>query len=167
MIISEKALVTLTIAAGGILTACYASRHMWSWVFLIIAVGVLWLYGQKRGWRWVGPLGMTFYIITAARGIFLDISAGWFLLGTVITLCAWDLDSYLNRLRRAGRVEKMDYLEQHHLYRLMIVSGLGLLLGGIPLVVRMEMKFGWILFWVMVLVIGLSRLIEMLNRESD
>ena len=167
MIISQKILFILTLIGTGIIAACYSAKDMWSWVFLIIAFGGLWLYGQKRRWRWVAPCSLIFFIFAAVRGIFLDIHAGWFLLSIVIVLCAWDLDSFVTRLKGAERVEKGMHLERVHLSRLMITGALGLILGGIPITTKIELKFGWILFWGMILIVGLSRFIEMLNREGD
>jgi len=49
----------------------------------------------------------------------------------------------------------------------MIIAGLGLLLGGVPIVVNVKLKFGWMLFLGMVLILSLSRLIDLLSREGD
>ncbi len=118
-------------------------------------------------WGWVASVGLIFFVIAAARGIFMDISTGWLLLSVVATLAAWDLDYFVRRFRHVGRVEKPHDLEQRHLKRLMSVAALGLLLGGVAIVVKVQLNFGWILFWGIVLILGMSRLIGLLNREGD
>lgn len=165
--ISQKALTLFTIVATFLLATGYASKGLWPWFFLIIAFGIFWLFGQKRMWDWIASFGLIFFVIAAARGIFMDISTGWLLLSVVATIAAWDLDYFVRRFRRVGRVEKPHDLEQRHLKRLMSVAALGLLLGGVAIVVKVQLNFGWILFWGIALILGMSRLIGLLNREGD
>jgi uncharacterized membrane protein len=118
-------------------------------------------------WGWVASFGLIFFIFAAARGVFMEISTGSLLLSVVAVLAAWDLDYFVRRLKSVERVEKRHDLEQSHLKRLMSVAVLGLLLGGIAIAVEIRLNFGWILFWGIVLILGLSRLIDLLNREND
>jgi len=165
--VSQKALVVLTVLATGVLAIGYASRGLWSWVILIIAFGALWLFAQRPGWGWAASLGLIFFVVAAARGIFLDMPTGWLLLGVVATLSAWDLDHFIRRLKQARPVEKALDLERRHLKWLTIIAGVGLVLGGIAIVLEVKLKFGWMLILGMVLILSLSRLIELLGRKGD
>jgi uncharacterized membrane protein len=165
--ISQKALALFTVVATFLLATGYASRGTWQWSALIIAFGIFWLYAQRRMWGRVASFGLIFFVLAAGRGIFMDISTGWLLLSVVATLAAWDLDYFVRRLKKVERVEKPHDLEQRHLKRLMSVAALGLLLGGVAIAVEVQLNFGWVLFWGVVLILGMSRLIDLLNREND
>jgi hypothetical protein len=163
--ISRKALYIFIVLTTGVLAIGYASRDLWIWVFFIMAFGLLWLFGQKPKWNWTASFGLIFFVVAATRGIFLELPAGWLLLSVVATLSAWDLDHFVRRLKQVERIKRAFDLERHHLKRLMIIAGLGLLLGGVPIVVNVKLKFGWMLFLGMVLILSLSRLIDLLSRE--
>ena len=165
--ISQKVLIILNILATALLAFGYASRDMWNWVLLIIAFGILLLFGQRFKWGWTASFVLVFFVIAAARGVFLDISSGLLLLIVVFTLSTWDLYHFDLRLRQAGKVEKALELERSHLKRLITVAGSGLFLGGIPIVVELKLKFGWMLLLGMVVIISLSRLIILWGREGD
>jgi len=51
--------------------------------------------------------------------------------------------------------------------RLAVIAGLGLVLGGAPLVARFRPSFGAALALAALVVLGLSQLVGYLRRESD
>jgi hypothetical protein len=71
------------------------------------------------------------------------------------------------RLKRPGRVINIIDLERRHLKKLITTAGLGFVLGTIALNVDMDIRFGWMFFWALALVIGLGKLIERINRHED
>lgn len=151
---------TLILALG------YALSSLWVGALIITAWGLLWLVGQRRGWDWTPALGLIFLMGMAAFGLWLDLSAALMLFGAVAALAAWDLDHFSQRLRRAERVEGQPQLERAHLWRLLIVSGSGLLLGGASLSLRVEFAFGWAFLLGLLAVVGLGRTIAYFRRES-
>ncbi|MFC1533290.1 hypothetical protein ACFL7M_08010 [Thermodesulfobacteriota bacterium] len=167
MTISHKALLVLTLFTTCILAIGYASTGLMVWVILIIACGLFWLFGLKAGWDWAGTTGLIFFMAAITRGIFLDLPSGWLLLSVVSALLAWDLHQFINRLEKAGRIEKRSEIERRHLKRIMIIAGLSLILGTVALLVELELGFGWMLFWGVLLVLSLSRLFDVLGRENN
>ena len=165
--ISRKVFIISTIIATGILAFSYASRGLWLWFLFIILCGLLLILGQRFRLRWTGDLGLILFFIAVSRCAFLKTPPEWLLLTIVATLSIWDLHTFIGRLNQAGRVEKASDLEQRHLRRLIIISGLGLLLGWVALKVDMKITFGWMLFLGIALILGLSRFIERLGREGD
>jgi hypothetical protein len=84
----------------------------------------------------------------------------------VIALIAWDLDRFNWRMRVAGSVEGADALERRHIQRLLIVSGIGLLLGVVALSVRIRLGFAVAFLLAFLAVAGLSRVVGFLQREG-
>ena len=153
------------------LTACalalgYATSGLWTEALLIAALGFLWLLGRWYGWGWVASVALVFFVGAAVVGLWLNLGAGWMLLGVVAALCAWDLDHFVQRLMSVGRVERERELERAHLQRLLIVSGLGFLLAAVALGINVKLDFGAVFLLALLAVLGLSRAIGFLRRES-
>lgn len=153
-------LATLILASG------YAISLRWFEVIIIALIGLLWLTGRQCGWAWTVSLGFMLFVGAAAFGIWLELPSALMLCGTVATLAAWDLDGFSARLQRAKRIEGQQQLQRSHLWRLLIVSALGLLLGGVALGVRVEFGFWSALLLGILAILGLSRTIGFLRRES-
>jgi hypothetical protein len=153
-------LASLTLACG------YAINSLWVGAFISALIGFFWLIGQRRHWVWTASLGLILFIGMAAFGIWLELPAVLMLCGAVATLAAWDLDDFSMRLQRAKRVEGERQLVRSHLWRLLMVSALGLLLGGIALGVTVTFGFWWALLLGLVAILGLGRTIGLLRRES-
>lgn len=155
------ALAVLVLAAG------YAVRALWPWALGSVAIGGLWVAGQQRGWGWTATPGMVGLVGLTAAGIFLGLPALWMLACATAALVAWDLSHFAQRLSEAGRVEDAAALQRAHLRRLLIVAGLGLLLGGIALIARVELGFGIALLLGLLAIVGLSRAVALMRSESD
>jgi hypothetical protein len=144
-------LATLSLGLG------YAMGRLWAGAALSVALGVLWLLGRRRGRGWAASVGMTCFVGTAALGIWWQLSAPAMLVGSVAALAAWDLDHFTERMRSTDHVVGQDGMVRSHLRRLLIVSGIGLLLGGVALGVQIELSFGWALLLGASAILGLSR----------
>ena len=154
-------LATLGLAIG------YALSALWFWMAMIVTVGLFWLVGQWQGWRPVATLIAIFFIWATAFGVWQSVSAGWMLFSIVATLVAWDLSLFVHRLEQAKRIAAERELKRVHLQRLLGVAGLGFLFGGIALRLQLELNLGWGIFLGLVVIVGLSRIIGFLRRESD
>jgi hypothetical protein len=159
-------LLISTVAATSTLALGYGLAGLWPATLLLLVLGSFWLLGQQRGWGWVASVALVFFVGAAAVGFWLDLGAGWMLLGVVAALSAWDLDRFAQRRRGAERVEKARELERRHLQRLLIVDSLGLLLATAGLQVRVRVGFGGAFSLTLLAVLGLSRVIGFLRRES-
>ncbi|MBN2389357.1 MAG: hypothetical protein JXR84_01455 [Anaerolineae bacterium] len=162
-------------------------------VLIFVALGLLWLVGQRYALQAFAGLGMLGFTIGALHGTLYGVQSGWMLAGITAALVAWNLHHFIQHLRVNERDEadsvdaeertqaevradaeadaeadaKARALERLHLQRLGIVSGLGLLLGALALTVRLTLGFGVIVALGLVAIYGLSRLVHYLRQESD
>ena len=156
-----------TILAASTLGLGYALNGLWGGTVLALAVGTLWLIGQRYGWGWVAFVSLALFVGMAAAGLDLRWGAGWALLGVVAALSAWDLDHLAQRLRYAGQVSDVRRLERQHLWRLLSVDGLGVSFAAVALGIRIELGFGLALILGLLAIVGLSQALQFLRRESD
>jgi hypothetical protein len=159
--LTAVSLATLGLAVG------YALRSQWNWAAAIVLLGLLWSVDQWRDWDRVTALGLSAFVALAAYGVWQGMAAGWMLFCTVAALAAWDLDDFARRWRRPARITEEIELRQAHFQRLLIVTGLGFVLGGIALSVQLELTLGWSMLLGLLAVLGLSWAISYLRRESD
>lgn len=162
-----RALSVSIVVAAGTLTLGYALTPQPAWGAFFVALGLVWLFGAQRGWRWIGSLGPVVFVGEAAAGVWLGAAAGWMLVGAVAALSAWDLDHFARRLASVPRVEDAAGLERAHLRRLLVVDAVGVTLAGIPLVATLDLGFGAALLLGLLAIVGLSHTIGFLRRESD
>ena len=164
---TARLMLISTILAASTLGLGYALNGLWGGALLALAVGILWLIGQRYGGGWVAFMSLALFVGMAAAGLELRWGAGWTLLGIVAALSAWDLDHLAQRLRHAEQVREERRLERQHLWRLLSVDGLGLLFAAIALGIRIELGFGLALILGLLAVVGLSQALRFLRRESD
>jgi hypothetical protein len=163
-----KLLAPASIGLAGLALALgYALHPVWAGAALALAIGLLWLEGQRRGWDWTAELGLAGYIGLAAFGIWQKLPGGWMLVGVVAALAGWDLDHFTRQLRRAGRVVAEEQLTWSHLRLLLAVAGIGLLLGGLAIGFRIELGFGWALAAFALAILSLKALIGSGRHDSE
>lgn len=156
-----------TILATSVLAVSYGLAGVLIGAPLLSALGLLWLLGQRRGWGWATSVALVLFVGAAALGLWLDVGAGWMLLGAVAALSAWDLDHFAQRMRTVKQIKGARNLERRHLQRLLTVDGLGLLLGGVALGIEIEVGFGTAFLLGLLAILGLSWAIQPIRRESD
>lgn len=155
------------ILATSVLALGYGLGGFWIPAILMLAMGSLWLLGRRTSCRWSASVMLILLVIAAAIGLRMDLEPALMLFGVVAALSAWDLDHFARRLTEAGRVEQEQALTRHHLRRLLIVDAVGLLLGAVALLIRVDLSFGVVLLLALLALLGLSRAISFLGRESD
>ncbi len=159
-----KNLVSICIGLAVIgLVLGYNLSALWLW----LALGLWSLAGQRSRWGWPASVSLVAFIGAAAYGIWQGGPAGWLLFSVVAALAAWDLDHFARRLQQTGQQEMALELQQAHLKRLALVAGLGLLLGGLALSLRIELNLGWACFLGLLTIIGLSRVIGFSGGRGD
>jgi len=149
--------------ATGALVLSYAMHGLWAAVFLISPLGLLWLLGQWRGWRGLASVTFVVFVGAAVVGLWLDVPETLMLLAVVAALTAWDLDHFARRLRVVERVEGAQSLERHHLQRLFIVDGLGVVLSAAALGFEVKLSFGAAFLLGLLMVLAVSRAIGSLR----
>jgi len=172
-----------TLVATATLALGYGLNGQSLGILIFIALGLLWLVGQRYALQAASGLGLLGFTTGALFGVLYGAQSGWMLVGMTAALVAWDLQYFIQHTPvtepteadstdtgiadTSIRDENMRALERAHLQRLALVSGSGLLLGGLALTVRLTMGFGVILALGLVAIFGLSRLIRYLRQESD
>jgi hypothetical protein len=97
--------------------------------------------------------------------LWIELSSAWMLSGTLGALLAWDLTEFMRRLRFAPLRDDLRALERRHLARLTIVTVVGLALASIPMLVRLEFTFEWIMLLTLVAALGVTQLVAWLRRS--
>jgi len=136
-------------------------------MLFFIALGMLWLYGERRMSGWAASVMLVCCVGATAFGILLGVQAGYILLGLVASLSAWDLDRFYRRIKSFEQVANEAEMERRHLLMLLSVDLLGLLLAGAALVIRTKIAFGIAFLLGLAAAWGLGQLIGFLRRESD
>jgi len=145
----------------------YAINQFWIASFLITILGILWLVGYLKGWKWQASVMFTLFIGASAIGLWLNLSQWLILLSMVGTISAWDLDHFTQRMRYAELVVERPNLEKYHIKRLFVVNFFGLFLSVIALNVEVKLGFGTILLLGMIAVLGLNQVIIFLKGKSS
>lgn len=164
MTLSEKLFIAGVATSAIALALAYSLGGLAVWSPVFVALGALWIVGQRRGQAWTAPLSLLGFIVGAVLGFWAGFLDGLLLLGVVMALGAWDLDDFVRRLQDVERDADVQTLERQHLLRLGIISGVGLLLGWLALNIRVTLNFAAIFALGLVAVFGLSRLVRQLWR---
>ena len=142
----------------------YAMSQYRAVSLLITFLGVFWMIGYSKGWKWPASVIFTLLLGASAIGIWLNLSRWCILLGVIGALCAWDLDHFAQRIRYAGRVMEKRKLERHHIRRLLVVSIIGLLCGTLALKIKIELNFSAVFLFGLIAVLGLRSVIIYLKK---
>jgi hypothetical protein len=153
--------------ATGALAAGYGLEGHWGWTAVIGLLGTIWLFGFWQCWPWLASVSLVGFAVTAAAGIWLEVGAGWMVLGLIAALCGWDLHRFSLILGSVERIEAQRELEQQHLLRLLAVFGLGSLLAATSLTIEIRLSFLPALLLGVLAVWGLNRAVHFLRREGD
>jgi hypothetical protein len=133
---------------------------------VVVLLGLVWYASQQR--RAAGGEGLMLFafVFSAGLGFYLNAPAWILLIGVVASTGAWDLDHFLQRLSLADRIELESGLGREHLRRLLVVEAVGLLAGLAALVFQTRISFWWEALLVLLVVIGLSRIIARVRKET-
>ena len=145
----------------------YAINQFWIASSLITILGILWMVGYLKGWKWQASVMFTLFIGASAIGLWLNLSQWLILLSMVGAISAWDLDHFTQRMKYAGLVVERTNLEKYHIKRLLVVIFFGLFLSVIALNVEVKLGFGTILLLGMIAVLGLNQVIIFLKGKSS
>lgn len=162
-----RALIAVVIGLATVgLAAGYVATERWSWVAIILLMGLLWLAEPLHGARWVATIGLLFFSTVAVVGVFLDLPTVWLLTSLVAVLVAWDLGHFAHYLDDVPEVRKEPELTVNHFRRLGIVAGLGWILGVVAINIHVTLDFVLTLALALLIVIALSGTVRHVRRES-
>jgi hypothetical protein len=162
---SYFAFVTSVLMGIGSLSFAYAGRGFDLVARGLLVLGALWLFAGKQRWVWFSTIALLISVSLAGFGLWIELSPGWMISGALGALLAWDLTDFMRRLRFAPLMDDLRALERRHLTRLTIVTVVGVLLASIPMLVRLEFSFEWIMLLTLVAVLGVTQLVSWLRRR--
>ncbi len=155
--------VALIVGAGSLARGYFAGGHDAS-AYWILGLGVFWLVGEVRRWRWSASLGFLSFVATAGYGLWIDLSAGWMLAGAVGALVVWDLSDFHFRVQEAAPEDEVAGMARRHLLRLAIVTGIGLALSLFGMFFRLQFSFEWAAFLAILSALGVAYLVGRIRR---
>jgi hypothetical protein len=156
----------------------FALAGAWQLGVLAAGLGGLWIVARRKGWGGTASPLLLGFLVLAALGVTLPGGAIWAPLCLVAGLAAWDLDRFAGRLRGVGprpaaaegggaAPDETHDLTRRHLWRLGVVSGLGLVLSWAGQAIHFKLELTVMLLLGFVAILGLSRAVQSLVRESD
>ncbi len=145
--------------ASAIAALAYALAGSWPVSMGLALAGALWFLGRRKG-EWVAHAALAGGAAAWAIGLVKGMQPGLALLGVTTLLCAWDLDLLGRRLRGNLEAGAFSPLERQHLRQVGAAAGAGLLLGGLGLVVTLDLSFAAVFFLALFAVVALGKVIS-------
>ena len=133
--------VSLGAAVGLLGLTCLWQGHL-GLALAMLLLGAGWGAAHRLGWRWLSPLAFVALVTLAVGGLWLNLPAAWLVAGVAAALTTWDLDNFAAQLGRFEPRPDHAGLVKNHLGRLLIVTGVGLVLGEAALVTRLTLGLG-------------------------
>jgi len=133
----------------------------------ILAFAALWLFAGWKRWTWFSAITLLLSVALAAFGLWINLSPGWMISGALGGVLAWDLTEFMRRLRFAARTDDLPSLERRHLARVTIVALIGVALASIPMLVRLEFSFEWVVLLTLIAAFGVTQLVAWLRRGGE
>lgn len=133
----------------------------------IVGLCAVWVLTQSRGFHIMSSLVLLALLAGGGLGMLLEVPGPLALVSVVAGLGAWDLDHFLRRLASVEHVEFSTGIARMHLRRLGLVEAGGLVIGLVGLAVRLQLGFWWEALLVVLVVVGLSRLIDFVRKKAE
>ena len=110
MNLSTRLITISTLIATAALALGYGLNRQPIGVLIFVALGLLWLVGQRYALRAFAGLGMLGFTIGALLGTLYGAQSGWMLVGITAALIAWDLHHFIQHIRvsEAGETPSVD-----------------------------------------------------------
>jgi len=151
-----------TLFSVGLVAGGYSLAGFSLLALLLGALGVIWIVGIIRGWKWIPLVGLLSVYGFAAAGFFLGLSGVLMFVGALLGLSAWDLSDFSARLKLAAEEDDVPSLERRHMLRLMLVLLPGAALVAVSLIVHIRISFEWMVVLILVAVWGFGRMVAQL-----
>lgn len=131
---------------------------------IAICLGIKWMVAYKVQWSWYNPIGLVLGVVSNVYSICFFSHPSLMVISTTLTLAAWDLARYEQRLQLASSEDSLLLLSQRHLFRLLVFILAAILLGLGALQLRMKIDFWAAIVFIAITFIGLMHLVKTLLR---
>jgi len=148
----------------GSLAYVYAGVGIDLFVRGLLFLGVFWLFAGWRRWTWFATIALLLSVALAGFGLWIGLSPGWLISGSLGALLAWDLTGFMRRMDGSFATDDVRGIQRRHLTRLSIVAVVGVLLASIAMLVRLEFTLEWMMVLALVVVLGVTQLVAWLRR---
>jgi len=145
----------------------YGSGGLLKVAFCVALLGVLWIVGLYKRWKWCGNLMFLIIIGACTVGLFYNLSFVWILLGLTGALSAHDVNRFEQRKSMAGIIKSIHDTDKNHLIRLMTVIVFSLILGTITQFINIRIEFGMVLSLGILTVFCMNRVTSFLMHTND
>lgn len=159
------ALVVGIILGTGSLSWGFAEVGWIAAVRWTILIGLVWLVSLRAGWRWFASVGLLSFVFLSAVGLWLHLSLGWMLAGSIFALFAWDMSDFRYRLIFLTPDSNTRAMERRHLARVSLLSILGLGIASLAMVTQLQFTFEWGVFLVAVVLVAMAQLVAWFRRQ--
>ena len=134
------------------------------WIALpgVLLALTAWLLAYKWRSGWLAGMALVLSVCLAAAGLFAPLSPVLMILSATLALAGWDRVFLDQRLMDNPSDRTVDLLEKRHYQSLALVLAVGLPLALAGRMFRIHIGFGWMIFLVILALIGLERLWRML-----
>lgn len=154
-------LATVTASVG-----LAASGIFWGIPFVVVTA-VIWLSGEFKSWRWLTGLGLFLFVVIISISLLIGLFPWAAVVTAVLALIAWDMSHFYTFLSQVARVDHQTLIVARYRQRLLVITGSGLLIALIATTIRIQVTFSLALFLGLIAIIGFSRAISFLRKESD
>jgi len=145
----------------------YGSGGLLKMTFCVALLGVLWIVGLYKRWKWCGNIMFLIIIGTCTVGLYFNLSFVWLLLGLTGALSAHDVNRFEQRKSIAGITKSIHDTEKKHLIRLMTVIIISLILGTITQFINIRIEFGMVLLLGILTVFCMNRVTSFLIHKNN
>ena len=163
--IGIAAFLSAIITIGALEWGYLQANHTLAALFPLL-LGLVWRLSAWQRWRWGPSLLLVTCVGASAFGASLGLPVSWALVSTVAALAGADLTSFWLRLGDAEKIDVSARLEQRHLARTLAVAGASLLLVQLGQSLRVRLSLGMALLLGVLAIVGLSRGVALLRKES-
>ena len=130
-------------------------------LLILLALGVLWGWGDHSNRPWVGNLCLLLLILISLTGFIRNIAEFYFTTGMIAALAVWDLQRFSMRLHTTENIHHKSIIIRRHLLRLGWVFGGSILLLGFAFQMEVELGFWYAILLIGILLIGIHRLLQL------
>jgi hypothetical protein len=152
------------VIAGAALTAAYAVLGFWSWAVAMAVLALLWLVGLWRSQPFLRGLGTWGLLAGLVVGAGSGLPVLLLLLAALGFLAAWDLTRLVERMQLVRDPAVALMYAGQHLKVLGLVLAAGLVLGLAAFNVELQIRFGWLVGLVVLVLILVRLAISLLQR---
>jgi hypothetical protein len=160
-------LVYASIVGGTVaLAAGFALAEHVSSAISISLLGVLWLVAQARGIKRIVGWGFAAFVLISVLSIWAGVSPWLAFAGVTLSLAAWDLTVFSQRLIMTANEEDRRKTELAHFGRLGLVTGLALFGYFVAPRLHINLTFGAAVLLALLGIWGISALVYRLRSHE-